>query len=345
MGADELAREDVASFVRRAFDQGLTVAVSDADADAAEQLRLLVGRDVPVALDHPVRLVALADDTSTGRFTARTHLLEPRADGPAGDDDGAAGEADFLRQVFTRLADGDLVTDDDGDSPTDELTQLGASVMTHALKSDRHGNQLQVVNNIWAARSFDTDSAYDYHYVEQTMTNLSGNDDVGIAVTTASNTLESPSSDPIVETTSPGTTQNATTYTSGISYGLSGNAGYQTGAGLLTASPSLSISKSTSTTVEPTNIENREDPATGVTEWKYTTDCGNNCLLDGKSYQSVQHYIWAVPFATTPPTRPRSACVPRRPGCGSCSAAGTSTSTSTHRCRCRSTRPNSRVRR
>jgi hypothetical protein len=278
------------------------VGIVDAGLAEAEALRLLLGREYPVDFDpaEVLPFVGFREQSSTDRRIRRTHLLLTRELTVLGTPQGMAeadtSESDWLRAAFSDLP--DAVPADEGTSPTDCLTQIADSVMTDMIKSDSQGDSLQCVNNTWSTRSFTQSN--DLFYVRQAVTTKVGSE-VGLfgvvfAVSQATNTLATPATAPLVVQAAPGTTQNTSQYTSGVNFGVGGTAGYKVNPVYL-VSPSLAITDSTTTTVDPTQIANQVDPSTGAAGWQYLTNCGNNCTLNGKTYSYTENWIWAVPFS------------------------------------------------
>ena len=115
LDGEDLTDNSIVLFAQRAFDLGLTVAIAEADADEVESLRLLVGRDLPIAFPLPpgeeMPLIALRDDLTVS-FTGAssqtrhgTYLLHPRQitddpTPPGGHEESDANEAYALRRAF-----------------------------------------------------------------------------------------------------------------------------------------------------------------------------------------------------------------------------------------------------
>lgn len=302
IAADDLDRPRAAAFVQHLFDAGLTVALVDADAVSADALSDLVGRSYPVGLDEAggsMPLVALRDDVSSGKLAMRTHLLHEREESDGGTVEGHRSadesESDFLLAAFNDLEVDGIPVAGAEDDPTDELTELGNSIVQPSHLSDSHGNTIQVTNTVWSTRSL-TESAFDYYYVEQVVANQLNNMAVGLP--NVWSTLTDPAVNPVIVQSSPNTIESATTYTSGVSETIGGNAGYADG-GVFNVSGSMTISNSKSTTVTETSITNASDLPTGVPKWEYATQCSTSKLENcKKTYTYTEHFIWTVPFDT-----------------------------------------------
>ena len=318
LDGDDLTDSQIVSFARAAYDMGMTVAILEADAVEAETFALLVGHGHPVGLEEngdTVPLVAVRYDQSGSALVSRAHILQERTALFGGSEEGVAQadatEAAFLKAAFESLAVADLPRGDAklltaaGDGVDSELTQLGQSVLSHSVQTDSHGNSLQIVNNIWSTRSF-TDPHVDYYYVQQIVTSHVGpSSDSNYSVfveSRATNTLTDPNITPTTQQFSPSTTGSTTTYKSGVDFTLGGKAGYSNGPAFL-VTPSMKISNSSTTTVDSTQIQYKGDPATGVTDWLYITNCGDNCNVNDKTYGYTAHWIWAIPLEDYSPSQ------------------------------------------
>src|SRR5262249_19157311 len=149
-----------------------------------------------------------------------------------------------------------------GDSPQQDLLQLASSYETNLKTSNSAGDQLQVVNMVWAARSFA--QMQDYYYVRQEI-------DAGIGsflppprfeplvnVTDAwgvfsfLSAIAGPAAAPTVIQTGPETTMETTTETTGVNFSIGGSVGYNQAQGLnATFSFGLTIIDTKTTTIPP----------------------------------------------------------------------------------------------
>lgn len=301
IGGEDMNKPQIAQFVQNAYALGLTVAMVDADAGEAEHLRVLVGRAHPILLGDDttggtvnVPLVAIREEGGSNccqTLNRRTHILRTahkKAD---------RRTADWLKATFQAWPVAAPAISPGNEE--DDLTQLANSILTDAVQTDDEGAALQVVNQTWAVRSFTQND--DYYYVQQWVTLANPHREKASShvykdITKTSNFLVDPSifTTPLIVRYAPVTTQNATTYTSGVEYALAGTAGYNK-ADILSVSGSMKISNSTSTTISPTQIEYSGSPASGLPIWKYTTEQKDK-YLDGDTYSYTQNWIWAVPF-------------------------------------------------
>lgn len=301
LGGEDMNQPQIAQFVQTAYALGLTIAVVDADAEEAEHLRVLVGRAHPILLGEDttdetvtVPLVAIREEGSSiccQILQRRTHILR------TADKKADRRTADWLRAAFQAwpVAASAISPGDE----EDDLTQLANSILTDAVQTDDEGAALQVVNQAWAVRSFKQND--DYYYVQQWVTLANPHREGAFShvykdITNTSDAIMVPLlyTAPLIARYAPVTTQNATTYTSGVEYALAGTAGYNK-ANILSVSGSMKISNSTSTTISPTQIEYSGSPATGIPAWKYTTEQKDH-YLDGDTYSYTQNWIWGVPF-------------------------------------------------
>lgn len=295
LGGEDLNDPRIAQLAQTVYAMGLTVAMVDANAEQAEKLRLLVGRDYPILPEGDITdsvntpLVAIREEGSSNCCKAllrRTHVLN------AAHKDADGRTANWLDAAFQKWPVA-APANPSGDVQND-LTQLANSVLTDMWVTNKEGTALQVLNQAWAARSFA--SNVDYYYILQTVdlaNSKQGSPELNKDVTVTINQLLDPISiAPVIVQYAPGTTQNATTYTSGVSFTVGATAGYNAG-NILTAAANVTISNSTSTTVAPTQIKYQGSPAAGMPVWKTATKDDH---LNGKSYRYVQNWIWAVPF-------------------------------------------------
>jgi len=301
LGSKDLKSPAIARLAKDAYAAGLTVAVVGSGSEEAEALRILVGRDLPIVLGEDitgkskVSLVAIREDAGSECCQIRhqrTHILKSaykKADHRI---------TDWLKQVFQSWPTSPPETSPEG--VQDDLTQMANSILTGTVLTDKEGGVVQVVNQTWAARSFA--SNLDFYYVQQWVTIANPHMEDKFAhvdkdVAKVSNAIIVPISlytKPLIVQYAPGTTENATTYSSGVEYTIGGTAGYNK-ADILSVAASMKISNSTSTTVSPTQIEYSGSPGTGIPEWKYTTKQKDQ-YLDGDTYIYTQNWIWAVPF-------------------------------------------------
>lgn len=295
LGSKDLDVPELTKLAREAYGLGLSVAIADADAEDTERLRAILSRSLPIPLGKnskhsgKISLLAVREEaapTCCRASTVRTHIMK-RADRKAD-----SRTVDWLEAVF-RTRQTSTAAGSQGDVQND-LTKLANSTLTDQWVTNKEGSALQVLNEAWAARSFV--SNVDYYYVQQwvTIANSKGSSPKLIKdVTYTVNQLVAPFGSIIIQA-APGTTQNATTYTSGVSFSTGATAGYNAG-NILTAMAGLTISNSTSTTVAPTQIKYQGRPEAGMPIWKTITK-EEKKGLNAKSYSYTQNWIWAVPF-------------------------------------------------
>lgn len=287
----DLANPAIAKFVQNAYAAGLTVALVDANDEEAERLRVLVGRDLPIFLSDDttnsltVAMVAIREDVAgnccSNRRLHRTHILgeltSQRAERRA---------AQWLKAVFNKWPEAVRPI---AESPSDDLVDLANSTLTDKIVSDQRGRVLQIVNTTWAARSFQ--SQVDYYYVQQWLTFRTPKFTYLLQGEKTTNSWVSPSGTPITVEFGPGTTENATTYSSGVNFNIGGVAGYNKGA-IATVNGGVTISNSTSTTVPQTNIKYTGNPQYGTNEWEYLSQKSKK----ETTYAYTQNWIWAIPL-------------------------------------------------
>ena len=166
------------------------------------------------------------------------------------------------------------------------LTQIAQSIHSSLIKTVLE-NTVELDNFIWSARSFDNEQ--DFYYVDQEIqysTCPTSQSQVFVAIENTPTIGVASTIQP-----SPGTTEETTTVTSGVNFGIGGNTGYANGF-TFNVAPSLSISQTKETTVPPVEIENQTDPASGVTAWEFTI--GEVLVPGGDDVSFDTAWIWAV---------------------------------------------------
>jgi hypothetical protein len=186
------------------------------------------------------------------------------------------------------------------DSPQQNLINLAESYQSHAIASDSYGNQVQLVNSVWAVRSFmnSADLYYvlqeaDYHNVVKVVVQGFG---FPYLLASLNNSVESLlAGSPTVIQTSPQTTMEATQETSGVSENIGGSAGWNETQGLnALVSGGLSISNSKTTIIPPITITNNANLVTGQTMWNYDV---NDFQANPETITLFNQWIWSVPFS------------------------------------------------
>lgn len=177
----------------------------------------------------------------------------------------------------------------EGVDPQSCINELALSTHT-SVKLSQDTDSLEVDNFIYSARSFGNEE--DLYYVAQDLQSIVGCD---IAGNFALTQIESEgASVPIssVILPSPDTTEETTTVTSGVSFGLGGSAGYQSGAGKFDVSASAAFSHSTTTEVPSVQILNATDINTATPIWAFFVSVGKVVVGSDSNYSTA--WIWTV---------------------------------------------------
>ena len=297
LGAADLADGQIPSLLQGARNAGQAVVITNATQTDSEHLRVLLGH--PNAANGPkesktglgaggaaplvffrkaTRPGTKAYDYSTGLFESLPSPLGVRM---------IAG----LSQVFSARA---IVPEAPGDSPSNDLQNLADSYTSSNIDTDNVGNSVQVRNLVWSVRSFQNQE--DYYYVRQVADyyQIKGCPIFCFPlVTTSVNTLSPLNSiTPAFYQPSPGSTYCETSTTSGMSWSIGGSSGWNQTQGLNAAlTGGVSVSNSTTVSCPAVTIQNQSDPATGVTNWSYTTQ------QYGGDQTYTNQWIWVVPFS------------------------------------------------
>ncbi len=172
---------------------------------------------------------------------------------------------------------------------------LAESYQSHPIKTDQSGNQVQIVDTVWAARSFlDSQDLYyvlqeaDFHIINP----LNGFGLLFWSNSTASFPFEP---NPTLLQPSPQTTMEATQYISSVQKSISGSVGWNQAQGLnASVSGGVSITNSQTTTIPPINITFNSNLATGHTFWNYYV---NELPQETETITTYQGWIWEIPFS------------------------------------------------
>src|SRR5262249_46386807 len=171
VGVADLDRAAVVRRLQASYGAGQTVAVADATPTDAERLRVLVGHDgpakwaagVPRAALVAFRRVAIDEN----RAQSETTVVMPRQQTATIGVAAAAGRREADRRVLERLttvfAASPVVSDATG-GPSN-LLNLTTAYVSRAIQSNSNGDEVQVVNTAYGARSFLNQS--DFYYVLQ----------------------------------------------------------------------------------------------------------------------------------------------------------------------------------
>ena len=209
------------------------------------------------------------------------------------------GAIEWLSRVFS----GTPVLPDPtpGDSPENNLINLANSYESSAIATDTNGNETQIVNWVWSARSFQDQQ--DLYYVLQEVDfrlgpNTSIREDDGSLTMLQHPPACTTSGVPVPNTvaqTSPETTEATTSYTTSLSYTIGGSVGWNQMQGLnALTSGSVTVANSKTVTVPPIQITNQTDFSMGTTAWEYHT---NNTQASDTALSFTNQWVWLVPFS------------------------------------------------
>ncbi len=304
VGPADLFTPRIIERLRAAYEAGHGVALTNATQASIERLHDLLGHRGSA---QPPPSVASADLVAfrkafraDGQLHSSSHILLPRA--TAAGTSGLLTKRDMKRRQLTadandikalqRIFSATAVVP--GAPPGDDqqnLLSLAESYESHAIQTDSSGNQAQLINSVWAARSF-LNSA-DFYYVLQEA------DYVLNAKLLNSWSNEAATDLPYQNVTllqpSPQTTLEATQVTSGVSTSIGVSVGFNTAQGLnASVTRTTTISNSKSTTVPAMSITNDADFSDATTDWLYTL----NDLSTGGAIDLFNQWIWQVPFSS-----------------------------------------------
>lgn len=300
LGPADLDEARIEPLLREAYDAGQAVALTNATAAHAARLRSLLGHrgaaDGPEG-DATAALIFVrkaprpggAIDHSTGIFA---HSPIP-AQAP-GDPSGRTIE--LLSRVFSA---GAIVPEPPGDTPENNLIQLADSYTSRTTAENEDGSQVQIVNSVWNVRAFEQQQ--DLYYVLQEVDYYwSAQQPAEVLWTNSANTAVDPqsvSTPPGIIQTSPASTQDVTSVTSGVSWDVGGSAGWNQMQGLNAAiSGGVNISNSQTVTYPPIGIDNQSDPDAGVAAW--TNALAPPAGGESELITSYNQWIWEVPFTS-----------------------------------------------
>lgn len=317
VGAKDLADPEIAAFVRKVYQSGLTTGVVTPAPDDAEDLRAAAGRDFPVSLDQSnsgAPLVAIREDNAQAcceRHVFKTNILSSRDLAQYGNRTGNRRaderELKWLKEVFREVSRSPVSQTSPErliatpQATTDDITQLANSTVTNQIQTNSWGSELQVTNSIYTARSFL--QYLDYYFVSQWITaynpKSSANqsnityllDRVSSSIINRLNAETTPGG--YVVQFDPGTTLTATTYKNSVDQRVSTEIGWKKGF-IATVSYSATITNSTTTTVPQTVIDYTGDIGEHSTRWSYSTN-GEKTSKE-TTYQYPEDWIWSVPL-------------------------------------------------
>ena len=178
----------------------------------------------------------------------------------------------------------------EGADPQSCINELAIAKHT-SVKLSANADSQEIDNYIYAARSFVNQE--DLYYVAQELQYTVGDcglplEDILVGLPTNAGTSVPIST---VTQTSPGSTQETTTVTSGVNFTLGGSAGYQAGKPSFNVAPSLTFLHSSTTTVPPVLIENLTDTQTATPQWLFDATFNTSPGLDN-DYTTA--WIWTV---------------------------------------------------
>jgi hypothetical protein len=310
VGPADLFTASIIDQLRAAYEAGQGVALTNATQASIERLHDLLEHrgsaqappDVASADLVAFRKAFRAD----GQLHSSSHVLLPRttAAGTMGvlttkDKDrqqrqriADANDVKALQRIFSATA---VVPSEPPGDDQQNLVNLAESYVSHGIQSDTNGDQVQLVNTVWAARSFLNSS--DFYYINQ---------EADYSVNVGSGTLNSWSNQAITNIPyqgvtlfrpSPETTMEATQVTSGVSTSIGTSVGFNiTGGVNASVTETTTISHSDSTTVPAMDITNDADFTTGNTDWVYVV----NDLNAAGAIDLFNNWIWEVPFTSYP---------------------------------------------
>lgn len=179
-----------------------------------------------------------------------------------------------------------------GGSPQQNIVQLAESYQSSTVQTDEYGNQVQIVNSVWDARSF-RDSQDLYYVLQETDFHLWLISEPYYWNNTASSLPYEPN--PTLIQPSPQSTMEATVDTSSTSYTIGGSVGWNETQGLdASVSASTTISNSKTTTIPGTTIVFDSNLATGKTVWQYYV---NDRPHQTETITNYQGWIYEIPFS------------------------------------------------
>lgn len=303
VGAADLDDGGVVAQLRASYAAGQTVAITNATPREAERLRVLVGQDAPVgwAADIPrADLVAFRKSAIDGsRSQSEATVVLPRVDATPGTAlsarEARAGrneaDAGLLGRLTTVFAATPTVAAPPSGVPN--LLNLTSVYESKSIQTDTIGDQLQVVNQVYGARSFLNSS--DFYYVLQEVDLHLNATRPSVLSGQSTNTIVSPSTAPTVIQSSPQSTQKSTSVTSGVSTTIGGSIGFNEAQGFnASISGSVTISNSVTTTYPPISLANATDLAAGVPRWDMSILAVP--ATPGETDDFYNQWIWQVPF-------------------------------------------------
>jgi hypothetical protein len=329
VGPADLSNSTIVNRLQAAYEAGHAVALSNGTQASIERLHDLLehhGSVQPVPGGTQLDLAAFRKaQRPDGQFNFRSHLLLPRV---AASTTGILTNTDtqrlkrvskslrrklrrklVKRRTIQRLQAADIADIQAlnrifsatpelppgpqlGAGPNPNIVQLAESYQSHVIQTDQYSNQIQIVNSVWAARSF-LDSQDLYYVLQETDFHLWLKSQPSFWSNNASSSPYEPN--PILIQPSPQTTMEATVDTSSVSHTIGGSVGFNETQGLdVSASASSTITNSKTTTIPPINILLDSNLATGETNWTYVV---NDRPHQTETITTYQGWIWEIPFS------------------------------------------------
>ena len=309
VGPAELLDDAIVDLLSRSYQAGHTIALAGAEATDAELLRRLLGHTSGASWDAGIPQADLIAYRRAirpdGQLHESTSILVPRqaveglsrAEARRGRREADMLAVEALSGVFSGTP---VLTDSDGVcmnvSPEQCLQTLASSYESKTLASNTAGMQVQLVNSVWGARSFQNQE--DLFYVLQEIDYHVGFEDLWL--TREADAVQDPFGPPNLISLlqpSPPTTMETTEVTSGVSLSLGGSIGYNQADGVnATGSVGLSIENST-TKIVPAVIVTNESVFVGAEAiWKKEFKLGGSSTVT-----FLNQWIWEIAFGAYPP--------------------------------------------
>jgi hypothetical protein len=179
--------------------------------------------------------------------------------------------------------------------------------------SDQYGDQIQLINNVWAARSFQNSA--DLYYVSQTahyrvipttISSYCGDCSPHYLTlplmvwTNLAQNVPYEVSNPTLDQWSPGSTMETTEEISSVSKTIGGSVGWNQMQGLnASISGSVTITNETIKQVPPITIVSNPNFETAETKWTYDV---NALSSQAEAIDPVNQWIWSIPFSGYAPS-------------------------------------------
>lgn len=310
VGSADLDDRQLVRLARRAYSSGETVSLTNANRAQIARLIDLVGHTTQArwASHEPqMDLISLRRvHLPGGRTHEITELTAPGKPVVDASDMSRAearrrGERNRLELLSRTFAEAAVMPEASlGDDP-DSLLALADSKQSIATGNDYDtGNTIQLVTNVWSARSFE--NHFDIYYFEQEL-DASLNWPAGVRgwtniVTTFPDPLNGTTQSATLIQPSPQSTLETTSVTSGVTQNYSGTIGFNQQQGSnVSGTGGVSIINSKTTQVPPIQVTN--EPQTPVTGWSYDV---KDLAGAAETLDLYQQWIWEVPFSLYPKT-------------------------------------------